>query len=115
MRKKGRKTAHSKLIFFNNNKHSTAQRSSEATTTLFHQFISINLLFLSIFHLQLDVQLQDEAGGDISSFITNGEWDLLGNHTETSLVAFCMIASWARCIYDSLVVYKTLYILFWLM
>jgi len=26
----------------------------------------------------LDLQLQDEAGGDISSFITNGEWDLLG-------------------------------------
>ncbi|KAI5711078.1 hypothetical protein M8J75_013835 [Diaphorina citri] len=28
--------------------------------------------------LQLDLQLQDEGGGDISSFITNGEWDLLG-------------------------------------
>ncbi|XP_011157845.2 LOW QUALITY PROTEIN: neuronal acetylcholine receptor subunit alpha-7 [Solenopsis invicta] len=27
---------------------------------------------------QLDLQLQDETGGDISSFITNGEWDLLG-------------------------------------
>lgn len=27
--------------------------------------------------LQLDLQLQDEAGGDLSSFITNGEWDLL--------------------------------------
>ncbi|XP_012259577.1 neuronal acetylcholine receptor subunit alpha-7-like isoform X2 [Athalia rosae] len=27
---------------------------------------------------QLDLQIQDEAGGDISSFITNGEWDLLG-------------------------------------
>ncbi|XP_039276488.1 neuronal acetylcholine receptor subunit alpha-7 isoform X5 [Nilaparvata lugens] len=27
---------------------------------------------------QLDLQLQDEGGGDISSFITNGEWDLLG-------------------------------------
>ncbi|KZC05557.1 Neuronal acetylcholine receptor subunit alpha-7 [Dufourea novaeangliae] len=27
---------------------------------------------------QLDLQLQDESGGDISSFITNGEWDLLG-------------------------------------
>ncbi|GAB0089196.1 Neurotransmitter-gated ion-channel [Sergentomyia squamirostris] len=26
---------------------------------------------------QLDLQLQDEAGGDISSFVTNGEWDLL--------------------------------------
>ncbi|KAK6642479.1 Neuronal acetylcholine receptor subunit alpha-7 [Polyplax serrata] len=27
---------------------------------------------------QLDLQLQDEGGGDISSFITNGEWDLIG-------------------------------------
>ncbi|CRK93806.1 CLUMA_CG007333, isoform A [Clunio marinus] len=27
---------------------------------------------------QLDLQLQDETGGDISSFVTNGEWDLLG-------------------------------------
>ncbi|XP_031337627.1 neuronal acetylcholine receptor subunit alpha-7 isoform X2 [Photinus pyralis] len=29
--------------------------------------------------LQLDLQLQDDAGGDISSFITNGEWDLLAS------------------------------------
>ncbi|KAH1023170.1 hypothetical protein HUJ04_012426 [Dendroctonus ponderosae] len=28
--------------------------------------------------LQLDLQLQDDNGGDISNFITNGEWDLLG-------------------------------------
>ncbi|CAG9764300.1 unnamed protein product [Ceutorhynchus assimilis] len=28
--------------------------------------------------LQLDLQLQDDSGGDISNFITNGEWDLLG-------------------------------------
>lgn len=28
--------------------------------------------------LQLDLQLQDDSGGDISSFITNGEWELLG-------------------------------------
>lgn len=27
---------------------------------------------------QLDLQLQDESGGDISSFVTNGEWELLG-------------------------------------
>lgn len=30
---------------------------------------------------QLDLQLQDESGGDISSFITNGEWELLGNYS----------------------------------
>lgn len=45
--------------------------------------IIINLIFLFlIFHPQLDVQLQDEAGGDISSFITNGEWDLLGRNSK---------------------------------
>jgi hypothetical protein len=30
--------------------------------------------------LQLDLALKDEKGGDISSFITNGEWDLIGKH-----------------------------------
>jgi len=29
---------------------------------------------------QLDLALKDEKGGDISSFITNGEWDLIGKH-----------------------------------
>lgn len=29
-------------------------------------------------YIQLDLQLQDESGGDVSSFITNGEWELLG-------------------------------------
>lgn len=37
-------------------------------------------------YLQLDLQLQDEAGGDISSFITNGEWDLLGKQCGYSWV-----------------------------
>ncbi|PSN40440.1 hypothetical protein C0J52_22086 [Blattella germanica] len=31
---------------------------------------------------QLDLQLQDDNGGDISSFITNGEWDLLEQATQ---------------------------------
>jgi len=34
----------------------------------------------------LDLQLQDEGGGDISSFITNGEWDLLGRYCSNSSV-----------------------------
>lgn len=33
-------------------------------------------------YFQLDLQLQDESGGDISSFITNGEWELLGLYVE---------------------------------
>ncbi len=28
---------------------------------------------------QLDLALKDDKGGDISSFIPNGEWDLIGN------------------------------------
>lgn len=36
------------------------------------------LLTINSLISQLDLQLQDETGGDISSFVTNGEWDLLG-------------------------------------
>lgn len=45
------------------------------TESIISRQIVWNSLFIS---LQLDLQLQDDAGGDISSFITNGEWDLLG-------------------------------------
>lgn len=31
-----------------------------------------------MFTFQLDLQLQDEEGGDLSSFVTNGEWSLIG-------------------------------------
>jgi hypothetical protein len=37
-------------------------------------------LHVCLLTFQLDLQLQDEGGGDISSFITNGEWDLLGEY-----------------------------------
>lgn len=30
------------------------------------------------FPIQLDLVLKDEAGGDLSDFITNGEWYLIG-------------------------------------
>ena len=30
------------------------------------------------YHFQLDLTLKDKKGGDISSFIPNGEWDLIG-------------------------------------
>ena len=34
--------------------------------------------------LQLDLALKDDKGGDISSFIPNGEWDLIGNDPSSS-------------------------------
>ncbi|XP_073994257.1 neuronal acetylcholine receptor subunit alpha-7-like isoform X15 [Rhodnius prolixus] len=37
---------------------------------------------------QLDLQLQEDSGGDISSFITNGEWDLLDVTVLLSLTFF---------------------------
>lgn len=43
-----------------------------------HLLLLIRMSFLLF--PQLDLQLQDEAGGDISSFVTNGEWDLLGKY-----------------------------------
>ena len=30
-------------------------------------------------HLQVDLRLKEKDGGDISSFISNGEWDLIGD------------------------------------
>lgn len=45
---------------------------------------------------QLDLQLQDESGGDISSFITNGEWDLLGEFLQP-LSGFVSSHGWAVC------------------
>ena len=36
------------------------------------------LLVLPIF-AQVDLQLKSESGGDISTFVLNGEWDLLGD------------------------------------
>ena len=35
-----------------------------------------NSLFFIFF--QVDLQLKSESGGDISTFVLNGEWDLLG-------------------------------------
>lgn len=39
---------------------------------------------------QVDLALKDEGGGDISSFISNGEWDLIG-----------------KCIYAQHLIYTT--------
>lgn len=46
--------------------------------------------FLFIY-FQLDLQLQDEAGGDISSFVTNGEWELLGKLCYINTFTFRLI------------------------
>ena len=37
-------------------------------------------LYTKNINLQLDLDLKDEDGGDISSFIPNGEWDLIGKN-----------------------------------
>lgn len=34
--------------------------------------------------LQLDLALKDDNGGDISSFIMNGEWQLIGNNNNNN-------------------------------
>lgn len=45
-------------------------------------------MFNGMFMFQLDLQLQDDAGGDVSSFITNGEWDLLGKVLQATWSTF---------------------------
>lgn len=45
--------------------------------------ISVNIplpLQTKSMELQLDLVLNSEAGGDLSDFITNGEWYLLGEY-----------------------------------
>lgn len=43
------------------------------------------IVLFGVFHVKLDLQLQDETGGDISSFVTNGEWELIGIYVIDSL------------------------------
>lgn len=50
--------------------------NKHSKTRILCAFFGISKSFL--LHIQLDLQLQDESGGDVSSFITNGEWELLG-------------------------------------
>lgn len=46
---------------------------------------------LLLFNFQLDLQLQSEEGGDISSFIKNGEWQLKGMRRIINAFLFCTL------------------------
>ncbi|XP_020803411.1 neuronal acetylcholine receptor subunit alpha-7 isoform X3 [Drosophila serrata] len=62
---------------------------------------------------QLDLQLQDEAGGDISSFITNGEWDLLGVPGKRNEIYYnCCPEPYIDITFAILIRRKTLYYFF---
>lgn len=64
--------------------HSIQTTSRDDHVVLIHKNLLItqrwSLTLKCFLILQLDLQLQDESGGDISSFITNGEWELLGKY-----------------------------------
>ncbi|KAI8034688.1 hypothetical protein M5D96_012511 [Drosophila gunungcola] len=61
----------------------------------------------------LDLQLQDEAGGDISSFITNGEWDLLGVPGKRNEIYYnCCPEPYIDITFAILIRRKTLYYFF---
>lgn len=66
--------------------------------------MNLNKRFFILF--QLDLQLQDESGGDISSFITNGEWELLGKYAPHAW-KICAV-SCARGIFSQIRVHTTL-------
>lgn len=62
---------------------------------------------------QLDLQLQDEAGGDISSFITNGEWELLGVPGKRNEIYYnCCPEPYIDITFAILIRRKTLYYFF---
>ena len=46
------------------------------------KFCQISLFCLS----QVDLQLKSENGGDVSTFVLNGEWDLLGEAPDQILL-----------------------------
>lgn len=54
-------------------------------------FFGLIFIFFKLKKFQLDLQLQDESGGDLSSFVTNGEWALLGKNTNIFLVDLVII------------------------
>uniref|UniRef100_A0A1A9VU98 Neurotransmitter-gated ion-channel ligand-binding domain-containing protein n=1 Tax=Glossina austeni TaxID=7395 RepID=A0A1A9VU98_GLOAU len=65
------------------------------------------------FCTKLDLQLQDEAGGDISSFITNGEWDLLGVPGKRNEIYYnCCPEPYIDITFAILIRRKTLYYFF---
>ena len=49
-------------------------------------------LLIELVLFQVDLRLKEEEGGDISSFIPNGEWDLIGGgdivQTELEIIDF---------------------------
>ncbi|XP_035777503.1 neuronal acetylcholine receptor subunit alpha-7-like isoform X2 [Anopheles albimanus] len=62
---------------------------------------------------QLDLQLQDEGGGDISSFITNGEWELLGVPGKRNEIYYnCCPEPYIDITFAILIRRKTLYYFF---
>ena len=48
------------------------------------------LTFTFTFPLQVDLRLKEEDGGDISSFISNGEWDLIGGYSYMQSTTFTL-------------------------
>uniref|UniRef100_A0A182XGP6 Neurotransmitter-gated ion-channel transmembrane domain-containing protein n=1 Tax=Anopheles quadriannulatus TaxID=34691 RepID=A0A182XGP6_ANOQN len=61
----------------------------------------------------LDLQLQDESGGDISSFITNGEWELLGVPGKRNEIYYnCCPEPYIDITFAILIRRKTLYYFF---
>ena len=52
----------------------------EFGTTIFWICTYLIIATEQFYHFQLDLTLKDKKGGDISSFIPNGEWDLIGKY-----------------------------------
>ncbi|XP_076234430.1 nicotinic acetylcholine receptor alpha7 subunit isoform X2 [Calliopsis andreniformis] len=62
---------------------------------------------------QLDLQLQDEEGGDISNFITNGEWDLLGVPGKRNVIYYnCCVEPYIDITFVVIIRRRTLYYFF---
>ncbi|XP_050522322.1 neuronal acetylcholine receptor subunit alpha-7-like isoform X2 [Daktulosphaira vitifoliae] len=62
---------------------------------------------------QLDLQLHDDAGGDLSGFVTNGEWDLLGVPGKRNVIYYsCCPEPYIDITFSILIRRRTLYYFF---
>ena len=66
------------ITWFPFDEQSCAMKFGSWTYDGFKVRLTTFLLVLPIF-AQVDLQLKSESGGDISTFVLNGEWDLLGD------------------------------------
>ena len=59
--------------------YETKEKKKFKTYLLQKKKLETNFLYDTIPIFQLDLKLNSDKGGDVTTYVTNGEWDLIGN------------------------------------